>query len=59
DNGFGISSIIRESEAVLNVPHNRALTMICIQQHKKSVSKIDTLEVMALTVSYGFLKNST
>ncbi|WP_270229750.1 hypothetical protein, partial [Lacticaseibacillus paracasei] len=26
DNGFGISSIIRESEAVLNVPHNRALT---------------------------------
>ncbi|WP_260183379.1 hypothetical protein, partial [Lacticaseibacillus paracasei] len=28
DNGFGISSIIRESEAVLNVPHNRALTYI-------------------------------
>jgi hypothetical protein len=26
DKGFGISSIIRESEAVLNVPHNRALT---------------------------------
>ncbi|GAK48752.1 hypothetical protein LOSG293_590010, partial [Secundilactobacillus oryzae JCM 18671] len=53
--GFVVNTILKEAD--LFCPNSVRINFTIYHNTKKGVSKIDTLEVMALTVSYGFLKN--